>query len=556
MPSRLLTCDGRAVAPEPESLKVRAWAVEHLTVASALEWVRPDLDVVGDDRLEQLVFDRLTRLSKQLLGAPVTMMSLTDPDEHFFKSEGDKSEIWATLRSAPLIYSFCRDATLGGPVVVNDCGADKLSAGRGLAQLGVVAYAAVPLRDVQGHCFGSFLTFDTVSRDWSEDDVQTFSEIAELVMTKFRLHRTVAIANARAAALTHSERRIRVVIETAPDAFVSIDAGGAVTEWNPAAQQMFGWSRDEVLGRNVAELIAPAVHGEDHEDGIRHYLSEVESEQRTVIETSATRRDGSELPIEISVTGLRADDGWAFHAFLHDISDRRRAERLTDEFLALVSHELRTPLSSIVAHVELLQDEDDDALPEGVRRRFLDVISRNAVRLERLVGDLLFVAQLDSSHLNLCMGPVDIGQIASEAVQAAAPRAAQQGLELVLEIGDAPTLTGDRDRLGQTFDNLITNAVNYSPDGGKVVVRVAGLGEQVVVEVQDQGVGIPAAEQEHIFRRFFRASTAVDLHVQGVGLGLLIVKTIVRGHGGEIGVSSAPGQGTTFRLQLPVAPSQ
>jgi signal transduction histidine kinase len=129
------------------------------------------------------------------------------------------------------------------------------------------------------------------------------------------------------------------------------------------------------------------------------------------------------------------------------------------------------------------------------------------------VGDLLFVAQLDSSHLNLCMGPVDIGEIASEAVQAAAPRAAQQGLELVLEAGDSPTVTGDRDRLGQTFDNLITNAVNYSPDGGKVVVRVTGLGDQVVVEVQDQGVGIPAEEQEHIFRRFFRASTAVD---QGV----------------------------------------
>jgi len=528
-----------------------------MAMASTLEWVGPDLEVVGDDRLEQRAFDRLTRLSQQLLGAPVTMMSLTDPDEHFFKSECDKSEIWATLRSAPLIYSFCRDATLDGPVVVNDCGADELSASCGFAQLGVVAYAAVPLRDVQGHCFGSFLTFDTVSRDWSEDDVQTFSEIAELVMTKFQLHRTVAIAHARAAALTHSERRMRVVIETAPDAYISIDAGGAVTEWNPAAEQMFGWSRDEVLGRNVSELIAPSARPDDQDGGIRQYLAEVESEQRTVIETSATRRDGSELPIEISVTGLRADDGWAFHAFLHDISDRRRAERLTDEFLALVSHELRTPLSSIVAHVELLQDEaDGDPLPEGVRRRFLDVISRNAVRLERLVGDLLFVAQLDSSHLNLCMGPVDIGQIASEAVQAAAPRAAQQGLELVLELEDAPTVTGDRDRLGQTFDNLITNAVNYSPDGGKVVVRVAGLGDQVVVEVQDQGVGIPAAEQEHIFRRFFRASTAVDLHAQGVGLGLLIVKTIVRGHGGEISVSSAPGQGTTFRVQLPVAASR
>jgi two-component system phosphate regulon sensor histidine kinase PhoR len=126
---------------------------------------------------------------------------------------------------------------------------------------------------------------------------------------------------------------------------------------------------------------------------------------------------------------------------------------------------------------------------------------------------------------------------------------------MILEAGDTPTVIGDRDRLGQTLDNLITNAINYSPDGdGKVVVRVAGNGDQVVVEVQDQGVGIPAEEQEQIFRRFFRASTAVDLHARGVGLGLLIVKTIVQGHGGQISVSSAPGQGTTFRVLLPVAP--
>lgn len=531
--------------------KGRARAVEHLAMSLTLERVGSDLDVVGDDRLEQRAFDRLTRLSRQLLGAPVTMMSLADPDEHFFKSECDKNEIWATLRSAPLIYSFCRDATSSGPVVVNDCAGDELSAG--IAQLGVVAYAAVPLRDLQGRYFGSFLTCDTLSRDWSEDDVLTFSEVAELVMTKFQLRRTVALATARADALKRSEQRLRVVIETAPDAFVSIDAGGAVTEWNAAARQMFGWSREEVMGRNVSELIVTAGEDDDHERGIQRYLTESQLE-RTVIETAAMHRDGSELPIEISVSGLRTDSGWSFHAFVHDISDRHRADRLTDEFLALVSHELRTPLSSIVAHVELLQEEDDDLLPEPTRRKFLDVISRNSVRLQRLVGDLLFVAQLDSSHLNLCMGPVEIGEVASEAVQAAGPLAAQQGLALTLEAEPCPTVIGDRDRLGQTFDNLITNAINYSPDGGKVVVRVAGVGDQVVVEVQDQGVGIPAEEQEQIFRRFFRASTAADLHVQGVGLGLLIVKTIVQGHGGQISVRSAPGQGTTFRLQLPAAP--
>jgi signal transduction histidine kinase len=236
-----------------------------------------------------------------------------------------------------------------------------------------------------------------------------------------------------------------------------------------------------------------------------------------------------------------------------DISDRRKAERLKDGFLSLVSHELRTPLSAIVAHVELLLD--DDLLSEQ-RQRFVEVVHRNSLRLERLVGDLLFVAQLESADLTVTMTDVDIVTIAKDAVEAAAPRAGGSGVDLRFEPGGNPVrMVGDAGRLGQAVDNLISNAIKYSPDGGAVCVRVLPDASECIIEVQDEGVGIAFDEQEHLFERFYRAPTAASLHVQGIGLGLLIVKKIVDAHGGHVSVRSEPGSGATFRMMLPLDPT-
>ena len=200
-----------------------------------------------------------------------------------------------------------------------------------------------------------------------------------------------------------------------------------------------------------------------------------------------------------------------------DISDRRRAEKLKDGFLSLVSHELRTPLSAIVAHVELLLDED---LPPGHRLRFVEVIHRNSVRLERLVGDLLFVAQLDRADLTVTMTDVDIVAIAHDAVEAAAPRAGASGVAIrFASCEQSVWMVGDSGRLGQAVDNLVSNAIKYSPDGGAVCVRVLPDGGECIIEVEDEGVGIAFEEQEHLFERFFRTSTAASLHIQGVGTG-------------------------------------
>jgi signal transduction histidine kinase len=247
---------------------------------------------------------------------------------------------------------------------------------------------------------------------------------------------------------------------------------------------------------------------------------------------------------------VRDDDGTpvATLVVLQDVSAERGSERLKDEFVALVSHELRTPLTSIIGYLDLVLDEpfmSTDA------RRYLEVVERNAKRLLRLVGDLLFVAQAEAGRLAFDRGEVDLGQVASEAVEAARPTAEKGEVELALEAEPVRPITGDRDRFAQMLDNLVSNAVKFTPPGGHVDVRVAERGDHAVVEVRDTGLGVPAEEQERLFQRFFRASTATSRAVPGAGLGLTVVKTIVDAHGGEVAVESEVGAGTTMRVVLP-----
>jgi PAS domain S-box-containing protein len=228
----------------------------------------------------------------------------------------------------------------------------------------------------------------------------------------------------------------------------------------------------------------------------------------------------------------------------------READRLKDEFFALVSHELRTPLTSILGYVELALEDAERLHPELAQR--LRVVERNGERLLRVVGDLLFVAQVEAGKLALDRGRADLDALAADAVEAARPRAEEQEIELVLESAGAPALAGDAGRLGQMLDNLISNALKFTPPGGRVTVAVGARPAAATVEVRDTGIGIDGEEQGRLFDRFFRGAAADGGAIPGVGLGLTIVKSIVEGHGGTIEVASEPGAGTTFRVELPL----
>ncbi len=229
----------------------------------------------------------------------------------------------------------------------------------------------------------------------------------------------------------------------------------------------------------------------------------------------------------------------------------READRVKDEFVALISHDLRTPLTSIIGYTELALEEDEHPLDQE-RRGYLEVVSRSSERLLHLVDDLLFVARLESgSGLEIKPLELDLADVAAQAADETRPRAEARGLELRFA-GDGPLpVVADRGRLFQLLDNLLANALKFTPAPGVVELRVEPTPEGAALEVSDTGIGLPAGDPERLFERFFRSPQAVNAHIPGTGLGLFIARAIVHAHAGRISAMSRESGGTTFRIELP-----
>ena len=230
----------------------------------------------------------------------------------------------------------------------------------------------------------------------------------------------------------------------------------------------------------------------------------------------------------------------------------RELDRLKDEFVATASHELRTPLTSLSGYLEMSLDPAEGPLAP-TREAHLRIVQRNADRLSSLVDQLLFLARADSHPLELDRQPVDLGGILEEAAESAHPAAGAKEITLVIEEGPPLQALADRPQLLRVVENLVTNAIKFTPDGGSV--RLAALPEdgRAVLKVADTGPGIPRAEQAELFNRFFRGTSATKNAIPGSGLGLAISQVIAEAHGSTIEVESTPGAGSAFRLALPLA---
>lgn len=234
---------------------------------------------------------------------------------------------------------------------------------------------------------------------------------------------------------------------------------------------------------------------------------------------------------------------------LREMTADRRLERLRGAFVAAVSHELRTPLTSISGFLELLADEEHELGPTG--RRYVDVVRRSNARLRRAVEDLLLVAEIEAERLELQPEPTDLAVLAAATVEAARPRAAESGIDLRLDVKGSLPLEADAARLRQVLDNLVSNAIKFTPSGGSVLLSASNGSGPLRVEVTDTGIGIPQDELGQLFSRFYRASTATRRAIPGTGLGLVIARAIVEGHGGTISLETRESEGTRVTVTLP-----
>jgi signal transduction histidine kinase len=231
----------------------------------------------------------------------------------------------------------------------------------------------------------------------------------------------------------------------------------------------------------------------------------------------------------------------------------RRLDRLKDDFIAAVSHELRTPLTATIGFLQTLERADLQ-LAQAERNELIRIARLQAERLARLVNDLLFVSEVETGKLCLSYTSVDVAALSAECVHAAEALAQEKGVVLKLDTEPVPPLHGDRARLAQLLDNLLSNALKFTPRNGQIEVRARAKDGRAQLEVSDTGIGIPSSEQAQLFDRFYRTSAAGKHAIPGTGLGLAIVKAIAVAHNGAVSVESQEARGTTVRIDLPLVP--
>jgi PAS domain S-box-containing protein len=341
------------------------------------------------------------------------------------------------------------------------------------------------------------------------------------------------------------ERHARVLQHVDRGVFL-VDGTGVVRYWNPAAQAITGLEATSIVGGKADEVI-PGWHA----IGPEVPIATEPGPGSLLSKTLPLEIDGRELWIQIS--GVEFEDG-VVYAF-RNLTEERALDALKSDFIATVSHELRTPLAAIYGCARTLLRRDLQ-LGDNDRARLLEVVAQESERLTRIVGDILLANQIDAGRLRLKDLEFDVSELVRAVVEEMeAALTGKEGIELRLEAPESlPLVSGDEDKLRQVLLNLIDNAIKYSPDGGRVAVRVEPRDSGLRIAVSDEGLGIPHGDQQRIFGKFYRVDPQQTRGVGGTGLGLYICRELVRHMGGRVTVTSREGHGSTFVVDLPLLP--
>jgi PAS domain S-box-containing protein len=367
------------------------------------------------------------------------------------------------------------------------------------------------------------------------------------------------------------QARLSALVASSDDAIASKTLDGIVTSWNAAAERLFGWTAEEMIGQPITRLSPP-----DRQDDVKPILAAIRRGERVEhFETERVRKDGQRIQVALTVSPIRDAEGRIIGAskIARDVSDRKRAEaererllveterarrdaeaasRDKDAFLATVSHELRTPLSPILAWARMLRI--GGGLDQDKAARAVETIERCAKAQAQLVEDLLDVSRIVAGRLRLDVRPVDLVPVVQAAVDVVRPAAEAKGVRLQVVLDpNAGRVSGDPARLQQVVWNLLSNAVKFTPRDGRVHVVLERVNSHVEVAVSDTGQGIAPEFLPHVFERFQQADRSPSRPHGGLGLGLAIVRHIAELHGGTVHAESpGPGQGAVFTLKLPV----
>lgn len=345
--------------------------------------------------------------------------------------------------------------------------------------------------------------------------------------------------------LRASEARTRSIIDNMTGGLITLDGSGKIESINPAGERIFGYRREELVGQHLA-LLLPDPPGLDKASYLKAAFPKALGR---VTEWQGRRKNGEVFPFELSMFEFDTEAGRHFAGNIRDVSERHEVERLKKEFVSTVSHELRTPLTSIRGSLSLLASGILGELP-GEAQEAAAIADRNALRLIGLINDILDLERFESGRLEMSMGDVALQDVLQRSVEAVRGVAEKHGVALEIRGTDARAWA-DADRLVQVVVNLLGNAVKFSPPGQSVTLEAEKKPPFVEVRVIDRGRGIPPQFRDAVFERFKQVEASDARDKGGTGLGLAICKTIVERHGGEIGVLSEEGRGSTFFFRVP-----
>lgn len=401
-------------------------------------------------------------------------------------------------------------------------------------------------RGPRSELLGVIYLFRSQSVQFSADDRRMLASFAD--------YTAIAVNNARLYESAVTERRrLDALLESSADGIMVLDADLTITRINQALVSLTGWRVDQAVGYHYTAVVNWARRGSERtlEDAVREGWPSGEN-RPLYVKGELARRRGSIVNVDIMYAPLLGRDGRLLNVMgiVRDITRFREADALKATFISVVSHELKTPVAIIRGYAETLQRPEARRNPMLVNE-LLEEIVEETDRLSNLVDDLLDASRLEAGGLSFReVEAVDLEEIARQVVERYAAQAPDH--DLILDFADGfPTIDGDPARLEQVLDNLVSNAIKYSPQGGEVRVEAGFTLVDVTIAVQDNGVGIPLDEQRRIFERFYRVEGPETRGVSGTGLGLYLVRAIVEAHGGHIGVESRLGEGATFYVTLP-----
>ncbi len=482
------------------------------------------------------VLDEVVQQAPELVNADACAIRVLDGDELVVSAaEGLGSEEALGARSPANAWLSGDVVQSRSPVALENAGGDpRLRELDPMLSGGNAAFLGVPLAGPEGGPLGVLAVYAAEPRPWREEEVEAMLALAastSAALSNAELYQRVALEKERSFA----------ILANIADGIVAVDREGQVVLWNAAAEKITGVAADDALGRTPVEVLQRTLESDtDTPKGDRVVPIMRGREEVLLSVTEAIMRDPA---------GAVSGRIFAFR----DISDDRLVEQMKSDFVSTVSHELRTPLTSIYGFAETLLRRDV-MFGDEERLTFLRYIASESQRLTAIVDALLNVARLDTGDLQVNLSPTDVRDVVGQIVQTA-QEAGANGHSFVVELPEEPlAANADPDKLRQVFAILLDNALRYSPAGGTVTVGAERKRDTVEVSVADEGIGIPQADRDQIFRKFYRGVGAESrVGAGGTGLGLFIARGLVTAMGGRIWVDSREGEGSTFAFELPLA---